>query len=376
MQTTLTRTQEAAAAAPVAASPTGLIWRIRRQFLAVDALLGGFLLVLILWSLLAQALPWLRLYPYDPQFQWAELPAGAMTARLSLFLGVYLLAQRFGVRFHRDHYTTGKPAPIWLWLANLVYVLLPLLLVPLTFNMLGAFMAGTSGVPGVQTHPAFDPAQHYDRAATYWDLALKQADISVCGGYWPAQARALQQPWFTGLLMMCYVGYYISPLVVIVPPILRRRWTEVRRVAAVFAGTLLLTYVGYILIPATGPRFEGTFAAWLPAEPGWFGQMWWAHTLDEAEVIRWDAFPSGHTAVSLIAVLLSMRHERKVGLAYLPCVLGLIVATVVLGYHYVTDVVFGIACAVAGMLLVAPAARWWESVWPPRPGDAAREQSQ
>jgi membrane-associated phospholipid phosphatase len=84
--------------------------------------------------------------------------------------------------------------------------------------------------------------------------------------------------------------------------------------------------------------------------------------IDEAEAIRWDAFPSGHVAVALIALFIAARQTPKVAWIYAPFTLGLIVATVFFGYHYLTDVLAGFAFAAAGALIVWPLVDWWDSV--------------
>jgi membrane-associated phospholipid phosphatase len=359
METTLQRPRDMSAPRESDRKPP-LAW-LRRQFLAVDVVIVGFLLFLIGWTLLSLVVPQARLYAYEPRYQWAELPAWSLIGQLVLILCAYMVFQRFGVYYHRVFTSTGDRAPRWLHVANLVYVFIPILLIPLVFNLLGAFIAGVSGVPGIETHGSYDPAAHYDPAASYWDLWLKEADVSMFGVYPAAWLRKFHTPWSVGLMMLCYLAYYVSPLVAVLPQILKRDWPVVRRCAAMFAGALIMTYFGYILLPATGPRFEGTFAAW--QSDGWFATSWWQGILDSAEVIRWDAFPSGHVAIAIVACVLALKYHRRVGLAYVPFVAGLFLATVFLGYHYVTDVVAGALFAAAAFILLQPAVAWWESVW-------------
>jgi membrane-associated phospholipid phosphatase len=337
---------------------------LRRQFLAMDLFIVGFLLLVIGWTLLSMVAPGARLYPHEPRYAWAEIGNGSLAVKLIQILCAYLFAQRFGVYYHRNFFTTGRKAPLWLSVANLVYVFLPILLVPIVFNLLGAFIAGVSGVPGVHTHAAFDPAVVYDRAASWWDLWLKEADVAIAGVYPALWFRQFHTPALVGLMMLCYLAYYVSPLVAVLPQILKRDWRKVRHGAAVFAGALMTTYIGYILVPATGPRFEGGFSQWM-AEPGsWFFTGFWQRTLDEAEVIRWDAFPSGHVAIATVALVIALKYHRKVGLVYAPFVFGLLFATVFLGYHYMTDVLFGLLFAAFAFVAIDPLARWWESIWP------------
>ena len=367
MESTLSPSRRSPPAAPeTGASPAqsqSFLSRVRRQLLAVDVCIVGFLAMMIAWALLGMVVPAARLYPYDSRYSWAEIPAWTLVLKLSGILAVYLIAQRFGVYYHRNYASTGRKAPLWLASANIAYVFIPVLLLPLVFNLLGAFISGVSGVPTIEAHPAYDPGANYDRAATYWDIWLKDLDVTMTGVYPAAWLRQFQAPWSTGLMLLCYLAYYVSPLVAVLPQILKRKWRRVRRITGIYAGALVTTYVGYILIPATGPRFEGGFKAWMPEQPGWFATEFWQTTLDNAEVIRWDAFPSGHVAIAIVAFVLALRHHRKVGLAYLPFVIGLPLATVFLGYHYLTDVVFGFVFAIGTFLVLEPAVRWWESAW-------------
>lgn len=346
---------------PATARPgrRALSW-LRTNLLAIDVFVLGFLLFLTLWALLSVVAPGARLYAYEDRFADFEMAKAGLIAQMVAFIAGYLVIQRIGIRYHHRHVLTGKPGSRLFAAAHLLHVLAPILLLPLVFNLLGAFIAGISGAPSPVAHADFDPAAHYDAAATWWDLELKRLDVALFGVYLPRWLRAWHWDWLVGVLLVCYLSYYLSPLVAVGEKMLRRDWIVVRRLAAVFVGTLLLTYIGYLLVPATGPRFEGTFDAWLVGEEAWFAARWWQIVLDNAEQIRWDAFPSGHTAIALVALGSAFRHSRKVAWAYLPFTIGLIVATVFLGYHYVTDVLTGIVFAGFGLLIVRPLVRWWD----------------
>jgi membrane-associated phospholipid phosphatase len=366
--TALTTPPKPAPLVAKAGAPAGLLAWARRNFLAMDVITLGFISVLMLWTLVSLVWPGARLYAYDVQYAWAEQGKIWLLLKLGLIGGVYAVLQRFGLRHFRDYGSWGRRAPKPLSIVNLVYTFSPLLLIPLVFNLLGAFIAGVSGVPAAHTHPDFLAGALYDPAASWWDFELKRWDIALFGLYPPEALRQAHAPWLTGLLVYCYLAYYVSPLVIVMPAVLKRNWPLVRWLAGVYTGTLMVTYVGYILVPATGPRFEGGFhEAWLPDQPGWLFAEWWQRRIDQAEVLRWDAFPSGHTAVAVLAVLIALRQTRRIGLAYAPFVAGLVVATVYLGYHYATDVLAGLGVTLLGLLGIARLVRWWEA--PFRRGD-------
>ncbi|MBX3459759.1 MAG: phosphatase PAP2 family protein [Planctomycetes bacterium] len=359
------------AATPNPDPPRGPLAWLRANFLSIDVVVIGFLGLLAGWTLLSLVAPGARLYPYDTRFEWAEMSKLGLLGNLGGFLLGYVVFQRIGIRYHRQHVLTGKPGPKWMAAAHLVHLLSPMLLLPLVFNMLGAFIAGVSGAPDPDLHPQFDAAAHYDRAATWWDLELKRLDVAMLGTYLPTWFRQHHAPWLSGVMMLCYLSYYLSPFVAAGKQLALRDWQMVRRCGGVFVGTLVTTYMGYIVLPATGPRFEGTFDAWKIDHTGWFAARWWQTVLDEAEMIRWDAFPSGHVAVSVIALALAVRYSPRVAWVYAPFTAGLTVATIYFGYHYVTDVIAGFLFAAFGTLVVWPAVKWWDGE-NRKPGQVAR----
>jgi len=228
--------------------------------------------------------------------------------------------------------------------------------------------------------------------ATWWDLTLKNIDIALFGGTYPSEwVRGIQTPWLTGVMQLGYVFYYIAPPLACVPLLLPRRRRrkpgegpaignaamlsvggppdndppglnlgEFRIATATLGGCILLTYFLYFAFPSTGPRFEGGIDAWMPAEPGWFFAQEIYLGIDGAEELRWDAFPSGHVAMSITCMLVALRFRRRIGLAMVVPVIALCLATVYMGYHYVIDVIGGIICAALTMAFVPRFAAWWD----------------
>lgn len=117
----------------------------------------------------------------------------------------------------------------------------------------------------------------------------------------------------------------------------------------VFALTLVLAvgYVLYGIVPAKGPLFTRRFDVSLDLYyVGWLKDQ----LMDRTRIPR-DCFPSLHTAASLILLWATQRHARGLFWVLAPIVLSIPVACVYLRYHYVIDVIAGIA-------LVAAVA-WW-----------------
>jgi membrane-associated phospholipid phosphatase len=133
-----------------------------------------------------------------------------------------------------------------------------------------------------------------------------------------------------------------------------------------------MAFAGYLILPAVGPRFTlhdpGALARELPG-------LWLTPSLRAlidgggmvtfgaaaAEAMRLaprDAFPSGHTLVTVLVMFWAWRYRLRV--RWVVTVIGglLILATVYLRYHYVVDVLAGAALALL-CLPLAPLAQAW-----------------
>lgn len=203
--------------------------------------------------------------------------------------------------------------------------ILPLLLV---FDNLGPFILGTGYV---------------DR-----DPFLVAADRLLFGGADPTRLLApVTAPALLEVVTVCYALYYFHPIVLgalLWRDDLKERSRSPRFPSYVFGMLLVFyaSYAGYFLVPAIGPRFTVPHDGPLPratvasAIDG---------TLDRLETNRRNCFPSGHTMVTVAVLVEAARRSRKTFFGFLPFALGLLLATVVGRYHYVVDVLAGLALA-------------------------------
>lgn len=205
--------------------------------------------------------------------------------------------------------------------------ILPLLLV---FDNLGPFVVATSSV---------------DR-----DPWLVAADRLLFLGSDPTRLlEPLTGPLLLEALTVCYALYYFHPIVL--GALLWRddrvEGTPGRRFPP-FAFAMLLTfyvsYAGYFLVPAIGPRFTVSHGGPLPRAAV---AKAIDRTLDRLETNRRNCFPSGHTMVTVAVLVEAARRSRKTFLGFLPFAAGLVAATVFGRYHYVVDVLAGLALTFA-----------------------------
>jgi membrane-associated phospholipid phosphatase len=185
-----------------------------------------------------------------------------------------------------------------------------------------------------------------------YDHALQAIDLWLLGD--PiAFVERHAAPWLSEVLTVCYFAYY--PLALLVPAALYVRGAKVefQRVATIIVLAFLLSYVGYIAFPAIGPH--RVFDARRPAALD--GVLWSRFAYEWLLAVPHeppDAFPSGHALIAVLVPALCWRWTRALFYWTAPVALGIVLATVYLRLHYVTDVAaafvlaplcYGLGCA-------------------------------
>jgi hypothetical protein len=173
-----------------------------------------------------------------------------------------------------------------------------------------------------------------------WDRALAAIDRRWFGdvdGFF----LGLLSPIAAELLHLCYASYYFSMLVVAGVLYAKKDLAPLREYLCVLLTAIFLSYLCYFAVPAVGPHvFFETRPAVLD---GWLIGGAQHRMLVELELRTADAFPSGHTLISLVVLSMSWRTSRRLFWTLLVPTTGCILATMALRYHYVTDVVAAFA---------------------------------
>jgi membrane-associated phospholipid phosphatase len=72
------------------------------------------------------------------------------------------------------------------------------------------------------------------------------------------------------------------------------------------------------------------------------------------------AFPSLHSAVTLLALIFAWKYTRITFWLILPFCLGLFISTIYLRHHYVIDIFAGWALAIPVFIFIPRFDRWWQ----------------
>ena len=191
-----------------------------------------------------------------------------------------------------------------------------------------------------------------------FDSMLILVDRMLCFGanptVWLYQHIPLV-PAFVEYLQICYSLFYFLPLVLAVEMYRNSQKEELQTVFFVVLYGFLISYVSYFFFPSVGPRFTlHDFTLTSKELPGIFATNWLRDLLNLGEnikpgmplaeslrVVTRDAFPSGHSEVTILTVILAFKFRAR--LRWPLAIVGgsLLFSTVYLRYHYVVDVLAG-----------------------------------
>ena len=184
------------------------------------------------------------------------------------------------------------------------------------------------------------------------DAQVAWLDYSLWGAHVSVWLERLQNPWVTELLQLAYTLYIPSLVLVAVVLWAKGLYPDFRYYALVLSLGFLACYAGYFLVPVRGPRFYLASLQHTSLQGVWlFKEM--QHVLDQMESAHYDCFPSGHTAMTLIAWWCSRRASAKLFAGFSVYTVLIVSATVYLRYQYTIDLLAGAVLA-AGLLAVTP----------------------
>jgi membrane-associated phospholipid phosphatase len=211
------------------------------------------------------------------------------------------------------------------WIGAVFADFYSLLVVPNIFNSLQPLITGV-GLP------------NQDATLIAIDRALLGVDATLF-------TQRFVTPWLNDLMHLSYCTYYVFPLVVGVA-MYRRSKPLARRFIFTVALAFYVSYVGYFLVPARGPRTAQADQYTVSTRTTPISTAIYDF-LDNAEKTKDDVFPSGHNMITAVCLICAWRFDRRVFWPLVPIAVALAISTVYCRFHYVIDVIAGIALAFA-----------------------------
>ncbi len=214
-------------------------------------------------------------------------------------------------------------------LARLAYYWYPVVTLPLAYSWAGDFV-----------HALFP-----------WrlDAYLHRFDVWLLGTTSAELVNRISLLWFADLMQLSYCSFFLLIAASCLWLYLSGRRAEFEQLTLAIILTLYATYLMFMLLPAHSPRFEypystggGSVALMIR---GWL----------ESAAYCGGAFPSGHAAATLAICLLMWRYVQWRSWPFLVLASLLLLSTLYGGYHYLADVLFGLAL---GAMAAAGALAW------------------
>jgi membrane-associated phospholipid phosphatase len=185
-----------------------------------------------------------------------------------------------------------------------------------------------------------------------FDQELVACDRALLGHEAQAALYSLPLPaWIADVLTLAYSTFFFLAVALAVV-LAARRDPFLPQVTAAVVFTFVVSYAGYFVVPAYGPRTTVAQERYLSLPAGLVGEHV-REQLDQWEKTKTDAFPSGHTMVTLAVLYCARRRYRALYNVLLPIGSLLIAATILLTYHYVVDILAAVPLMAGSVALAA-----------------------
>ena len=206
----------------------------------------------------------------------------------------------------------------------------------------------------------FDSLAHLAPYVRSWraDAFLRAIDRRLLGVDPTVYLERYANRWAVELMAYVYLLYFILPFVLVWLLWRRRRlFAEITDWACTLTIALYANYLLYLIFPAQGPRFEIAHAG--GELEGVAFANFIMHSIYVLESNKFDVFPSAHVCAGLVTWYGFHRYLRRYSVAVAVAVVGIMVSTVYLRYHYFVDVLAGIVLAAAAISVAGPYCRLW-----------------
>lgn len=173
----------------------------------------------------------------------------------------------------------------------------------------------------------------------------------------------IANPILTEFLQFCYMLHFFLPIFIGVELVATNRRETLSEYTNFIVFGFYFSYLLYFFLPAIGPRFTlHNFETINQELPGLWLTNFFRDAVNAggaipkgashpAELANRDCMPSGHTMIAFMNIILANRYKIKNRMLVTFLASGLIFSTLYMRYHYLIDVVAGIACALIALWL-------------------------
>jgi membrane-associated phospholipid phosphatase len=207
-----------------------------------------------------------------------------------------------------------------------------------------------------------------------YDYWLAWFDKSIFGFEPTRLLYSISNPYLTEYLQICYFLFFFYPIFIGIELSYRENKDVLLNYASTIIFGFYFSFILYLFLPAVGPRFYLHDFSKLNTElPGVLvteslrsfinvGGGIKSTLLPAIEQVNRDCFPSGHTMMTLLSIMLAFKYKARIRYFVLIFGSSLIFSTLYLRYHYFVDVVGGVIFAII-TLKIEPIIREKLQLW-------------
>ena len=175
----------------------------------------------------------------------------------------------------------------------------------------------------------------------YLDHFITTFEKNLLGVHPSVWLERFASPPVTEIMKISYNSYYWLGPVLGIALYIKGDLIPYRRTLFSIVTAFFISYLGFFLFPVVGPRYALSHLYKGPLE----GYVVTAiqDFIMEVGDIHGGCMPSSHVAVALVVLLLAWVYRKKMAVWMTPFVTMLCISTVYNRYHYLSDVVAGIA---------------------------------
>ena len=163
----------------------------------------------------------------------------------------------------------------------------------------------------------------------------------------------------TELLFLCYFFFYFLMAGGCWIAYFRKDRRHAIDGFAVVSTAWYLLYIFYIFFPVKGPKyfFPELQNIWYANFNGYFftGVM---KLVFNSVTLSGAAFPSSHAAISVLALMQTYKYSKRIGIAFSPFVILLLISTVYIYAHYAIDTIAGVLLGLIFYFTIPWVVRW------------------
>jgi membrane-associated phospholipid phosphatase len=175
----------------------------------------------------------------------------------------------------------------------------------------------------------------------YLDHLIIGFEKAVLGIHPSVWLERFANPPLTEIMKISYHSYYWLGPMLGLSLYFRGELMALRRTVFSIVTAFFISYLGFFLFPVEGPRFALSHLYKEPLE-GYVVTALQDYIMEVGD-IHGGCMPSSHVAVALVVLLLAWVYRKRMAVWMTPFVTMLCVSTVYSRYHYVSDVVAGVA---------------------------------